>query len=48
MKLTEVAKITILFGMMYLTLSTQIKDQGNGNIGTESNKFNGAGNIAFG
>lgn len=48
MKLTEVAKITILFGMMYLTLSAQIKDQGNGNIGTESNKFNGAGNIAFG
>lgn len=48
MKLSQLLKIAILFGMVYLTLSAQIKDQGNANIGTDSNKFNGAGNIAFG
>lgn len=48
MKQIGIVKITFWFGMIFLAISAQLKDQGNANIGTDSNKFNGAGNIAFG
>lgn len=48
MKQLAIVKLTFLLGMIFLTISAQLKDQGNANIGTDSNKFNGAGNIAFG